>query len=80
LPAAFMTFARFGISVVVEGPTARIFVPRIITVASGCGGAPVVSMTVAWVMARIGGRIFEQELVSERVARSKSAEMRDRRR
>src|SRR5215468_3863374 len=60
-PAALRIFAPDGIETKLEGPTAMIFSLSMRTVSSGAAGAPVISITDTWVIARreLCGRLQE---------------------
>ena len=68
-PVASMTWAPEGISREESAPTAEILAPSMRIVEFGCGGAPVASIRVAWVMTRVAGWGLWQAAVKRRKSR-----------
>jgi hypothetical protein len=68
-PEALTMRAPEGISMEESGPTAEILSASIRTVEFGFGGAPVASITVAWMMAMVAGWGLEQAAVKRRKSR-----------
>src|SRR5438552_7439170 len=76
LPVASRIRAPRGIVVELDGPRVAIRRSAISSVIFGCGGEPVASITVTWVIAKTGLRGLEQEQSREMMVSMRSAGLR----
>src|SRR2546430_1659369 len=78
LPVASRIRAPRGIVVELDGPRVAIRWSAVSNVISGCGGEPVASITVTWVIAKTGLRGLEQEQSRETMVTAESARFKRR--